>query len=231
MAIPTVNQVATQLMVEFGEDTSNSNIVSKFEAWIQDIFDEIGVQTEWQYRYLIEAKNTVAGTRLYTFSGLQDQILSAQFVDNLVPVTYKSKLELQQMGLDLNLTGRPRYMYIEKYDDTTEQYTIGLQPIPNAVYSINFLGLLQPQQLSSTTKLPFSRKFLFLLKDGIRFRLKIADKDFNAAQLFRSNFKDNLEVMKKQDTVNKNQYRRMQVQDISSGRDDLVQLPPDHFRN
>lgn len=231
MSIPTVNEIALSIMNEFGEDTSNSNLLTQVEEWIKNVYDEIGIQTNWKYLWLIEAINTSITLRTYSFAGIFEQEISAQFsVDNM-PLVYKTRQELMNLGINILLAGKPKYWYTESYSPISETFTIGLYPVPDAVYSISFFGKISPQELISTTKLPMPKQFIFVLKDGVRFRYKMDDKDYSGATMFRQIYQENRNTLKQQNDIPVAQKQRMYVQDIGFSSDPLVRFPPDHFRN
>lgn len=230
MSIPTVNSLALSLMKEFGEDTSNSDLVSQIESYIQDVFDEIGIRSEWKYQWLINTITTVNGQRTYNLNTTLDQQIAAQISTTNLPLIYKKRQQLMEMGIDLDLLGTPSYWYDESYDSVNEIFVIGLYPKPNLIVSIDFLGQLVPVELASGSKLPFPRKFLFVLKDGVRYRINLDDKKVEVASAFKASFRENIEILKAKETTNAVK-QRMYVQDIGYTSDPLVRFPPDHFRN
>lgn len=233
MSIPTVNEIALSIMKEFGEDTSNSDLLVQVEEWIKNVYDEIGIQTKWKYLWLAEAINTIIGERSYALVGAFSDHFAAQYNGSgNAPLIYKNRSEMMNLSSPLTMqTGKPKYWYINSYDSVTERFIIRLYPIPDAIYQISFYGILMPQELVSTTKLPMPKEFIFVLKDGVRYRYKMDDKDFSGADRFDTKFKANINLLKQRNDMPVALKQRMYIQDISSGNDPLVRFPPDHFRN
>lgn len=229
MAIPTVNQLALSLMKEFGEDTSNSNLVSQVEAWIQDCYDEIGLGAEWKYLFEIETLATVASQRTYQLSGVLEQEIACQNVADNMALVKKTRQQLMELHLDINLLGKPVSWYVESFDSTNEKFTVGLYPVPDIIYNLRWLGLLQPIELTSTTKLFFPREFIFLLKDGVRIKFKEDDKDYTGASRISTRYNANLQKLKNRNDSGIAFKPRMAIMDLSSNYDVFVGLPPEHF--
>lgn len=231
MAIPTVNELALILMREAGEVASNAALVAQYESWIQDIFDDIGIACKWRYLWEMNSLTTVDGTALYTLDGVLDQEISAKFVDDTnSPLRMGYKQDLMNRGLNLDLAGKPQYWIVEEYDSDTEKFTTRLWPVPDAVYEISFLGILQPQELTSTTKLTFPRRFISTIKHGVRALSREDDEKYDGADRAESRYKLGLRQLIKGNTLGA--YRpQMQIQDIPSTYPQFVKLPPDHFRN
>jgi hypothetical protein len=234
MANPTVNSLAQVMMRESGEDTSNSALLGQYEAWVQDVYDEIGIQAEWSYLWTVGNFNTVVGTRVYDLTAqfspeLLDQgIVIKRLSDNKFLLN-KRRQELMVRDIDFNLAGDPDYWYIEP--GAGNSTLIGLYRVPASIISMEIFGLLQPTELQSTDVLPFPRSFIFLLKDGMRIKMKEDDKDYAGADRVRARFNDGLRKLKQNSDTQIANVPRMDVMDISSGRDNLVRLDPNHFRN
>lgn len=230
MAIQTVNELAVEMAMEVGESASNASYISKVEKWIQECVDRIGIAKRWNYLYSIASLNTVAGTRTYNLTAYFEQETAASFTDGSGPLGFANKEELINSGRDLTDTGKPSTWYVESYDISNERLTIGLYLTPAAIYTIEFIGKLVPQELSSSSKLPFPRSFVHVLKSGVRAKIFRDDGNYTGAnlneQLFREGIR-NLISLKLIDA----KISRLGRSDLSSNKPDLVRLPPDHFRN
>lgn len=230
MAIPTVNQLAQTLMREAGEAVSNTDLISQYEDWIQTVFDDIGIETKWRYLWNIGTINTVSSQRLYALSGTLDQEIAARFTVDNTPLRLMRRQEMMG-GVDLELTGTPTDFYIETYNPTTEEFSIGLYPIPTSIIAIEFLGVLNPQELTSGTKLPMPRRFISTLKHGVNALRKEDDKNYNGATLAKARFERGLRMLKISDSNLSGHFPQMQIQDIPHSDTPFVRLPPNHFRN
>lgn len=234
MANPTVNQLAQVMMREFGEDTSNSSLVGQIESWIQDGFDEIGISAEWNYLWVITQFNTVIGTRTYDLGSiiapqLLDEAISIRNTSNYFSLRYTKRQKLMEMDANILVSGESEQWYVEP--NGGESSLIGLYKVPNSIVTMEVLGMLQPMEFSSDTVLPFPRMFIFLLKDAVRVRFKQDDKDYSGADRIQQNFNKNLAKLKQNNDQQIGLSDRMQVVDISTGRDQMVKLDPNHFRN
>jgi hypothetical protein len=231
MSIPTVNSLALSVMREFGESSDNVNLVAQVEEWVRDGYDEIGIKANWKYLFLIESLVTVVSQRLYNLAGVLDQEIACINTQDNTPLEKKERQELMEKGVNLSLTGKPLAWYVESFDITLETFTIGLYPVPDTIYTLQFLGLLQPKELSSTDKLFFPREFIFLLKDSVRIRFKEDDKDYTGASKIQSRFNENILRLKQRNDAPMALRPRMQIQDIAHSAETFVRLPPDHFTN
>lgn len=229
MSIPTVNQLALSIMREYGEDSSNSNLVSQVEAWIQDGYDEIGIQAEWQYLFEIESLATVASQRTYQLTGILEQEIACQNIADNMNLVKKTRQQLMELSLDLELLGKPVSWYVENFDNINEKFTIGLYPVPDGIYNLRWFSLLQPIELVSSSKLFFPREFIFLLKDAVRIKFKEDDKDYTGASRISNRFNMNLEKLKRKNDASVAFKPRMAIMDLSSNYDVFVGLPPEHF--
>lgn len=229
--IPTVNALALVMMREAGEDASNSDLVAQYEAWIQDVYDEIGIFCDWRFNYLVESFSTVIANAIYTLTGVIDQNVTIQEISTSIPLEGRDSQWLIEHGFNLNLAGKPIFFYGTSYDSVTEKYSLKLYPVPNAIYTYQVTAYIQPRELTSLDQLPFSRDFIFALKDGVRIKNKEDDKDFVGASRIEKRFQMSLARLKARNDVNKAYTLQMEVQDISRNSENIVRLPPDHFSN
>ena len=232
MSIPTVNQLAQTLATEIGESTSNANYIATVEEWIKECVDEIGDAKRWNYLYSIGPLNTVASTRTYNLTVAFQQEIAARFTDGSGILTATTKDKIINTGEKLETTGKPNWWYPEAYDITNEKLTLGLYYTPDAVYALEFFGFLIQQELTTSSKLPFPRNFIRVLKDGVRAKIREDDKNFQGAQLSRAAFKRGISELVSA-TLYGGEVSRLGYSDLSntSGSNRLVRLPPDHFHN
>lgn len=230
MPIPTVNQIALQLVQETGESTSNVDYVTTVERWVQECVDAIGDAKRWAYLYSIGALSTVASTRTYNLTVAFAQEIAVRYTDGSGILTATTKDKLINSGEKLTRTAKPTFWYPDAYDITNEILTLGLHPTPDAVYALEFFGFLVQQELSSSSKLPFPRNFIRVLKDGVRAKIREDDRNYQGASIAYRNFiagiRDLVSV-----TLVTAEVSRLGYSDLAKQKNDLVRLPPDHFRN
>lgn len=230
MSIPTVNQLAQQLAQEVGESTSNTNLVLLIESWIQECVDAIGEAKRWDYLYSIGTLATVASTRTYNLTVTFQQEIAARFTDGSGILTAATKDKIINGGNRLETTGKPVFWYPDGYDSTNEKLTLGLYYTPDGIYNLEFFGFLVQQELTSSSKLPFPRNFIRVVKDGVRAKLREDDRNYQGATIAERKFQQGIRELVSTKLYT-GEVSRLGYSDLPGRSNDLTRLPPDHFRN
>lgn len=232
MAALTVNDVATDLMTEVGESTSDATLLLQFERWVSNAFQRIGITLDWKFNRPTEQITTVASTSTYSLTDtLVDDIRAMRINGDDDPLFYKSEQELFERGVDLEQEGRPMFYFFREYDKTNEVLKVVLWPIPDAVFTIDVLERAAPGTLVSADELPYPREFVQAIEARVKFLYYMNEEKVDVAMVHRDEFQQILTLLVKRFKWPAETHRMAQT-DVT--QDDYlkdVRLPPNHFSN
>jgi hypothetical protein len=228
----TKNAVALEVMRELGEATSNTTLVTQYEIWVQEAYDEIISEMVWPFARQTESIATVAATATVKMATNAFMPRTIRISPTDEPVDYKSREELIHAGVNMDETGRPRFWYHDSYDITNAKFVLGLWPIPDAIYSLQTTESTQGTALVTGDTVPLPREFLRILKLGIKAVAKGNEQDYAGADRDSVTFHAALTKMLIRYKNRPNEYLRLGVTDVAT-TDPMkpVRLPPSHFSN
>lgn len=226
----TKNGVATACMTELGEDTSNADLVTQFEAWVQQIFDKMGILTNWRFTRFSDTITTAASTRTYlldTTPGDEDDIIGIWFPANNKFLPMRPKKELLRKGVDITEQGEPQYWYWEEaWDGTNDALKIGIYLVPNAIYTLNVIARGQPKELATGDKIPVPRSWEHVIKAGVLMRAHLNEGRLEEYQLMRQEFLDGVALIIRRLKFSESEPTRLEIVDVpESAGMPPVQLP------
>lgn len=230
----TVNSIAVALMDEFGEDSSNATLVTTYERWVDEVYQEIGSQTRYVFLQGSEPLSTVASQASYTLDVEASSVQVIRRTDDDYELDYMSIEDQVARGYDLEETGEPElYRYDGLTDDAGDQkVTIILHPIPDAVYPLEVHWHRQVKSLGTSDHVPLPFEFLHVLKAGVRANHYALEEDFENAGYWDRRFRLNLGTMISKYQVPGGTNFRMQPTDVTpTTRMPPVRLPPSDFSN
>lgn len=226
----TKNGVATACMTELGESTSNANLVSQFEAWVQDIYDKLGILTNWRFTRVAETITTVASTRTYvwdTDADAGDDVVGIWHPAQNKFLPNRPKKELLRKGVDITQTGQPQYWYWEEEWSTADKaQKIGLYLVPDAAYTLNVIVRGQPQELATGDALPVPRSWEHVVKAGVLMKAHLNESRLEEYKEQKQDFLDGVALILRRLKFTEDEPTRLEVVDVpeTSGMPP-VQLP------
>lgn len=173
----TYSSIRESLMKEMGRQTTNTAQLALFLGWIQDGQDEIVQRCGPNNDFMktTGSFDTVADTATQDLT-TSDIEITAMAIDDETPLRFIPHHTLLERGYDLEQTGRPLIWYDSAYLGTTQKYQIGLYPVPDDVYSINYTARLNSTVISLVSAHTFlPERFIPVLKDYVRWQFNLND--------------------------------------------------------
>jgi hypothetical protein len=219
-------------MTEMGEDTSNSSLVTQFEAWTQRVYEEVSRYAIWKFSRQSEDLTTVASQAEYSIDINAMAITAARIDPDDDPIDFKSKEEMIKKGFDMEETGEPRFWYHAGFDQTTGKNKIGLWPIPSSIMTIELVQFGQPIALATGDNIPLPQEFMSVVHSGVKALNLGNEKDYEGQKIEFANYRDQLERLRLRYAHPKGQRKTFEPTDVPGhGRAPLVRFPPGQFSN
>lgn len=231
MALPTVNDMATEVMREVGEDTSDADLVLIYEGWVQDVYDIIGTSLKWHFQSVSETLNLVASTKEYSLAADTDIVRGMRHNPTDDPIYFIELRELVSRGVDFENESKPQYFYYGEFDEANNQWKVNFWPIPDQAYNVDVYTLSSPKDLATGDTIPFPRAFINVMKNGIRWYAYTNEEKLDVAVMYRDAFSAGLEVVMQRYKFPEERRRLVESDVVETDYMRDVRLPPDHFHN
>jgi hypothetical protein len=206
----TLGELAEEVAVELGEQYTDSDIAAQYLKWAQQTYEEIVGDGRWVMRNATqgflttesvseyELDSTVSEIRTlyrvpYIFESFAPREIAYLAVESLVA-------RLVERGLDINAQGAPQFWHYAA-PATNGNHRITLYPEPDTIYSIRAEVVTKPEILTSTSTIPLPADFNGVLKDGVRKRALMNDKDVEGAKAYHTMFADGLRLLRMRFTL------------------------------
>jgi len=204
-------------------------------AWIQEGCDVIFNYADWaDFMQIDETIVTAAGTVEYFAQAIAEKIVSMRITSNDAPLTFYTRQELEEMGLNLDeddSQGEPAIWYPNEFDAGTPAYAFNLYPVPDAVYEILITERAASAALTANSTLPLPQQFRPALKEYIRSVAFYNDGKVIEGQRADGRFNNQLGLLRKKILQPAN-HTRLAVSDMPSSRNPKWQRgDASHFNN
>lgn len=227
----TKNSMAAAVMAELGEDTNDATVVSVFEQWVQNIYEDLLTRCLWTFQTDHLQLSLTASTTEYTLDANVQQILSARINGTDTLIEWLPYEALMKMGLDWDSSGPPKYLYDRGYNTSTDpgKLNVGVFPIPATSYTVDIHCILGPSQLATGDTLNVPLEFNHIIMSGVRFMAFTHDKDFNSAALWKQEYEQGIAQKKKRWQHRSAWQIRSRVQDLGNTSGTFFQRWPAGF--
>jgi hypothetical protein len=196
LANVTVNAFALLIAAEAGVDTANTNFIAQIERFINDGMKHILNFCDWPWRNTSESINTVSGTATIAPAITACEITAIRIPALDCELEQTTIEALAEADLNVEITGRPRYFYNLGYDVSTLKPTIGLYPVPDAIYALTVYETLRAVDVASATNIPFPEDVRGCLREIVRYYMEKADKDYTGAALAKADYVETLKRLR-----------------------------------
>jgi hypothetical protein len=185
----TVDSVASELALEFGEQFQDIDIADQFRRWVQQTYEEIVQLAPWFFKNDDFSIQLEQGVKEYTLpttvSAIRDfSIYSATDAPTDVrgKLSYTPVERLTARGENLDAPGFPRAYYITGINQSTTAMQIAVWPVPDREYNARIFAVSRPVVLSSTDTIPLPPEYLAALREGVKAKVRFNDGDLQAMQ-------------------------------------------------
>lgn len=231
MALPTLNGMATSVMKEVGEDTSDADLVLIYEGWVQDVYDIIGTSLKWHFMSVSEQLSLVASTVEYKIQTDTDVIRGMRHSPTDDPIYFIELRELVARGVDFENESKPQYWYYSQFDEAANQWAVKFWPIPDQAYTVDVFELASPKELATGDTIPFPRAFQNVVKNGVRWYAYMNEEKLDVANMYRDAFNAGLASVMARYKFPEERRRLVESDVVETDYMRDVRLPPDHFHN
>ncbi len=192
----TVDDVASDIATEFGEEFSDLDIKAQFRLWVSEVFEEVFASGRWFFQNDSQSISLSAGVKDYALDADVAEVRDIRDPNDNVRVEYAPVERLIARGKDLLLAGTPTNWYIDSLG-TNQEIKVSLWPVPDAdavaaITALTAYTLMRPPALGGTDTIPIPREYIRVMKDGIRAKVKFSDGDLDGNQVARQMFQDGL---------------------------------------
>jgi hypothetical protein len=233
--MPTVNALATGLLLEAGEATDDPGLVTLTEGFVISALDEIAIATNWNSFKTRSTFNTEIDEDRYRLPAGGREIIQLRYTDNGQPIRLLTVQEAARRSYKLEDPGRAcEWLEDGTFVDTdagTVLYQFRLAPVPNAVLEIEVEYYYHPSGVVSASTLPVQDQFLTAVKDRTRGYLLERQNKYQAATLRQRSFEKNLATLVKQETRKVAAETMMKNTIIPRNRIGRPIFDPGHYRN
>lgn len=161
--------IASRLSNEFGDSSTDVDSLNLFRNWIDEVWLDIQSRFPWLNREATYNQTISNGVATLALNTNIKRIKSIRKVDTNNTIIFKSKEELDLLGLDLDATGEPFYWYYDSYDPATEVFTIKFYHVPDKDYSIEIRAEKKSQStIADNEHIDLPNELLTALFHGVR---------------------------------------------------------------
>lgn len=197
--MPTLNQIAEEMALEVGEQYGDLDVADQFQKWAQEAIDEVYSDTRWFFKNAVEDVSPVAGTAEYQLSSTVSEIRDIRIPALTTRIAYFPIERINARGWSLSEAGTPKAWY-HSGTGTAGELKISFYPVPDAAFItaiaadpvIEVHTLKRPPQLGISDNVPLPQEYIRLIKDGVRYRVCLGDKDMQGYEASRRSFMEGL---------------------------------------
>lgn len=194
-----VETIAQEVATELGEQFSDVATREQYVDWTKESYTEI-VASGWFFtQNTVEDITLAAGTKNYTLPATVSEIRVLEDPTNFRVISPAPVNQLLERGLNLAATGAPVYWYIDSFD-SSQRMVISLYKVPDASYvsgtpTLKAHCITRPTELDDTDAIPLPEDYIKVLRDGIRYRARVASGQLDLAALAKQDFQGGLALL------------------------------------
>jgi hypothetical protein len=194
--VATVDDVASDIATEFGEEFSDLDIKEQFRTWVSEVFEEVYASGRWFFQNDTQDITLSDGVKDYSMNADVAEVRDMRDPNDNVRVEYVPVERLIARGKDLLLEGTPSNWYIDSIG-VNQEIIVSLWPVPDAaataaITALTAYTLKRPPALGGSDTIPIPREYIRVMKDAIRAKVKFSDGDLDGNQVARQMFQDGL---------------------------------------
>jgi hypothetical protein len=203
----TLDGLAQEMATEFGEQYGDLDIADQFKKWTQQAYEEVVSSARWLFRNARVAVSLVASTSTYTLAPAVSQIRAA-YLSNAGQTTqqrvaYCTVERLRARGEALGEAGTPEAWFYSGWDNASQAIKVQVWPVPDAsavaTWPTMYLEVLErPTTLAAADAIPLPVEYLNVIRDCIRYHVKMNDGDVEQARAFRTLYSEGLASLNQQ---------------------------------
>lgn len=202
----TLDQLASDMALEFGEQYSDLDVTTQFQAWANEVIGSVYEAERWFFRNTKTQVVPVAGTAEYTLPSTVSQVRDVQVPALGTQIPYAPVERLIARGYVLTTAGTPIAWYVTGLDAAAASLTIAFYKVPDAAYvtslggnvNIDVYAVKKFAVLTAGDTIPLPAEFIRAVRDGIRAKVKYNDNDLQGAQLATQDFQQGLNDLARQ---------------------------------
>jgi hypothetical protein len=181
----TVDGLADQIAHSIGEDFNDFDVKEMFRQWVSEAIEEILLEADWPFSYLVDSFDTVATSDTYTLGATVSDVRSLYRTDANFELTFIPQDELREEAYVKDSPGPPTVWWWKQI--TAGLWVIQLWPVPDEEYEIMVYGNTQLAiNLAGNTTLPIPSGIYPLIRRAVLALYKASIGDYPGVQVERS---------------------------------------------
>lgn len=218
----TVLQLAEVCCEEAGRDWSDDRSLTEVERYVNDVWKQIAIETDWPWLYTTESISLVASTQEYSLQSSAVEPIGVRLTTEDRELVH-TPVE-QMMATDIELSGIPTRWWISGYDSSTSKTKIKVWPIPATTYTMEVHEIIRPTDLAADTVIPVPEEFIPIMKNGVRAIVALDIGDANA-QMYLGLYTDALRKARSRYATARGATHDQLFSDIPKRRGSRSRLP------
>ncbi len=183
----TVDGLADQIAHSIGEDFNDFDVKEMFRQWVSEVMEEILLEADWPFSYLVDSFDTVATSETYTLGANVADVRSLYRTDVNLELTFIPQDELREEQYNMASAGPPTVWWWKQI--SAGLWVITLWPVPDDEYEIFVYGNTQlAVNLAGGTTLPIPAGLYPLIRRGVLALFKGSIGDYPGVQIERTLF-------------------------------------------
>ncbi len=183
----TVDGLADQIAHSIGEDFNDFDVKEMFRQWVSEVIEEILLEADWPFSYLVDSFDTAATSDSYTLGADVADVRSLFRTDMNVELTFIPQDELREEQYNRDSAGPPTIWWWKQI--SAGLWIVQLWPVPDDEYEIFVYGNTQlSTNLAGGTTLPIPSGIYPLIRRGVLALYKASIGDYPGVQVERALF-------------------------------------------
>ncbi len=232
--MPTVNQLAIELITELQEDSGDAGLVAVFEKHVNRALGEIALATDFNHFRLTSTFNTEIDQPLYKLPAGGRDIVQLRLTDTGEPIHYWTIQEAARRGVKIEEPGRPQ-LWIEDgivTEGANNLYRFKLIPKPNIIVEVERTYLFNPSEVPSGTIFPIQDNLIIPVMDRVKAHWYEFKGHLDRSDRCQRRFEANLSKLIKKENNKIAEMLVLKPTDLANVRRwPSARLDPGHFHN
>lgn len=197
----TRDQLAQELATELGEQYGDLDVADQFQKWVDEAYLDIAASARWFWLNALVTVVPVAAQAEYSLTDTSEVRIITINSDPPGRVAYSTVERLISRGETLVEEGTPRAWY--KSGGSGAALKISLWPVPSAAFvalgaaaHLKVFTVARPTgSIAADPVTLLMDEFIPVLRDGVRYRARMADEDTEGARAFHTLYSEGLSAL------------------------------------
>lgn len=165
------SDVASRLSKEFGDASSDTDLIALFNNWIDEAYQTIAGYFRWQHQKGFINVDTAIGINFIGLDPNVRRVINIRDTVNLRPIVYRTFKDITMDGLETDSQGQVIWWYYGDYSvtDTDRHVVIKFVYVPDTIITLELeVEKIAPEQIASNEHIPLPSELLPALSCCVR---------------------------------------------------------------